>query len=1429
MVLPSKSRDPRLDVKNEKYSNRKSTGHSSQTRKPLKNKKIYLDVKNHSVSSKLEGSLKSLGATIEVFLVKEVNLVVTDRPGRGSGSPSPSLLTPSGARSESPATPEPLPAGEQGPRGARSRAEAMLERARLQPRQISFDPLDNALLWGIAVWPLEKVLKWLDKINDSDKTHSQDSRLLEKPFIKLETSHRHCPSYKEFSAWPAIALDFDAGDCPFSVARHGSGRNAAQPDGDTEKADAACRETDGLSGSSRMTRKARTKLHQDVCSVRLPGYCEVCQVKYSDQKAHVQSKSHLQFVNNDRNFVSLDFLIKQRSSMDAFLQLNGASELTQCSMLCNPRRSLRSVLKLTPLDGPPPPLPNGQHATRAASALNMRQTLEERHLSKVTQHEPLEILCNGMVNHNYETRHGSKVPAPVRQNFWDERGKPRRARTTSASFCNFNEEEPLQLSPTGSDSGHHLRSRGQVSTPKPVPADDERVLRNCDAQSPPPQCVKHQADQLNSASNDLKNKETLKPCRGNSEIIRKKRPSAEEKLIEDNKAYYKLELKNSKLRSSRYFIPQRASEADLTKTDACEKTNVCFSNTNGEETGEDCADVKVMEDTVVKARRKHRRTELSVLSDEAENFMFGEPSRHDSSYESTEEELESSLVKVYHADAQSADVNNIKVKKDAECGIAVKQDESNSCLTPLQCDESSLGSVASSCDTGSTRRKRRTHAEAFIHDNLDYYKFEIPGSRLRYQGSNSPHTPACKNLRESKLVDTNEVSVQVSLSPDGDDVVQEEKPEVGACVEVVDGAKDAKERGQKRAAETKRSSSYGSALEGLQYSFEQVPEREPWYQTYKRQDEGEEVYFAQGESVRWRTFLLPYEMSPSEVPGPSVEQSAVGEGGGASKYRRKRRNKYAHLESKPRKSPRCHASTLAILSSLRHYRRRREVEKLDSAGAQECSSGTVDESSQDVQAACEPEPPEPFQEIERNFEKLLLDQDGLCIDLLEPDCEIGTAGESGGAPARLSATERRRSGHSCRRKSAQSSRKMNGSKEASEIEPVILEGLRQSRNDQLASAVCLPKPGNGPDSDVLELLESASTCRGFERGAFSCRDCALSKCEAMLSLSEMSCNSSECSVASTCDSSHLFHVLGKNYKSCTKKRKRKKNLTGWPMERYKKKGAKKIAEEENCKCDAVECDFNVANKTDEGPGNADVHIQDIVNNVEVTACDVTVAVDGVKETAGNVEGTAENAKVSSENVTVSSENVGVTLDVAKGTAACAVGTAVCADRTSESVDRVADDVGKSDGAESESVHASNCVEAAAVVPDASAETAERGSPGTSDAGTVGCGEPGGGRRDAEGEGAARPARLGPARTVSLEASRRSCEYQPCVRVLKMANLADMLTLSQGAGGGRRLRSASSPSPSPRRSQEGADAQPRRASPRKKVAKALWDAAPGRRR
>lgn len=41
--------------------------------------------------------------------------------------------------------------------GQKSRAEAMLERVRLQPQSVKIDPLDNARLWNIHIYSVQEV------------------------------------------------------------------------------------------------------------------------------------------------------------------------------------------------------------------------------------------------------------------------------------------------------------------------------------------------------------------------------------------------------------------------------------------------------------------------------------------------------------------------------------------------------------------------------------------------------------------------------------------------------------------------------------------------------------------------------------------------------------------------------------------------------------------------------------------------------------------------------------------------------------------------------------------------------------------------------------------------------------------------------------------------------------------------------------------------------------------------------------------------------------------------------------------------------------------------------------------------------------------------------------------------------------------------
>lgn len=245
---------------------------------------------------------------------------------------------------------------------------------------------------------------------------------------------------------------------------------------------------------------------------------------------------------------------------------------------------------------------------------------------------------------------------------------------------------------------------------------------------------------------------------------------------------------------------------------------------------------------------KKRRSQLAVLSDEAESFMFGEPVRK---------------------------VSDDKIdKKDIKL-----HDEK---VEPPHIDESSLDDTCSlaSSDTTPIRRKRRTHAEKFIEDNREYYKFEVTGSRLRYHGTTLPHVRDDSPVKEKKN-QSNET--------------EEQKP-----MEV------------KRDEEIKKDMHFDS----LSFSFESVPYGLSWFQTYLRQDRFEEVHFPA--SSYQRSFLLPYEVIALRQQGTNGSSLLTTT---QSPIFRKRRRKGA-IDKKSRKSPRCHASTLAILGGLSRRGRR---------------------------------------------------------------------------------------------------------------------------------------------------------------------------------------------------------------------------------------------------------------------------------------------------------------------------------------------------------------------------------------------------------------------------------------------------------------------------------------------------------------------------
>lgn len=187
--------------------------------------------------------------------------------------------------------------------------------------------------------------------------------------------------------------------------------------------------------------------------------------------------------------------------------------------------------------------------------------------------------------------------------------------------------------------------------------------------------------------------------RGSRSVRGRHRLSVEERLIEDNRAYYKVEVLGSKLRSS------------------------VLSNNNSQYTvprdgdGEEKKEVPSSEKPVVVRFKRVRKSELSLLSDEAESFMFRELKRDDSSEISDDDEQSSILPR--DTESECNDTNNSICRSSFV----------NSSIKSEIVEDDSQDSV----NLGRARKRRRTQAEALIKDNVDYYKFEIPGSRLRYQ------------------------------------------------------------------------------------------------------------------------------------------------------------------------------------------------------------------------------------------------------------------------------------------------------------------------------------------------------------------------------------------------------------------------------------------------------------------------------------------------------------------------------------------------------------------------------------------------------------------------------------------------------------------------------------------------------------------------
>ncbi|KZC14422.1 PREDICTED: uncharacterized protein LOC107192625 [Dufourea novaeangliae] len=1150
MVSPSKiqhqeHKQPSRENKLTKHSHVRT----EKDLKPLGGKSFYLDIKNHATTAKIEAKIKDLGGVIELFLVRSVNLVVSDRVNKsgyinlekhkwgcasgGSGGP-PSL--------RSLETPTPMPTPQtpyfspdstlsssialrgQTTQRSKSRVDAMLERALIQPQQCSVDPLYNAKSWGIPIWAVDKLQAWLDKIYSSvkDTNHLKQSkhsyqqsstkdlkvRHLKGPYIKFEAFQRNTrPVFVELPVWPTLNFSGNPGSCPFNAKRR------ERP----EKLRVEIKENrEGIQpvkqGEDReMTRRPRTTATRARRTEQLSsGYCEICRISYRDLTKHVQSDQHLSFVRNNDNFLSLDTLINAGANVEAFLKLNRTKNIEKdCNLFSNGDRNLHDIV-----------LPEGKvnrdskslgdfevedikmvQCNGARRNLNLRLS-SPHNLRTRAKHESGHLLrSKGSPWHEvekpekfYDKFEGYTIKKRAKGTIWIEEDEPEdvliqvqelkepkqdeykiKAFSTElgekcknekdcGDVCNKqnnsdNEDaqksivsynEPNNIANTGKvrqnrDSvqyrNHEQHMNGSVknnsnevtlSTNENNCNDSCKISRNetvkglnCKLQlENVTTCIKKSSEicvgvntdvvcnghvikdeqGINKLLNDVDKNDVKadKPprCfkssrRGGRGFRGRHRLSVEERLIEDNRAYYKVEVLGSKLRSS--VISNSNSQCAVQK----------------DVDGEDRKEVPSSEKPVVVRFKRVRKSELSLLSDEAESFMFGEPRREDSS-ETSDDEQSSILPR----------------ETESECNDTVSSEfpgSSIDCASPVK-SETIEDDSQDSLNLGRARKRRRTQAEALIKDNEDYYKFETPGSRLRYQapltGIKEP-SPVEQTAKTQETIENVQVDEQERVYP------SKPSPEV----------------------------------EKMQFSFEAIPASEPWYQTYQRQDEGAEFwhYFSQRDSQK--PFLLPYEIENfHEILAKNQSRS--------ESKRKGRGRSTGCMGRSPRKSPRCHASTLAIMSTIiRKREQQQQTSKLY----------TIDE-CQIIRSQADT--PRPEQKVE-----LKLDIDEELKDMVKTLDEM-----------------------------------LNGT------DNFDVNDSFEPDTTQIESNLYEPNIPKGPPSNLLELLEN-------------CHEIA--NC-----LENSSCASSECGEG--------------NVESPSKRRKKRKNRTGWPGIKMKKKLQSKPSVDVDC-------------------------------------------------------------------------------------------------------------------------------------------------------------------------------------------------------------------------------------------------------------------------
>ncbi|XP_076032228.1 uncharacterized protein LOC143020013 [Oratosquilla oratoria] len=407
---------------------------------------------------------------------------------------------------------------------------------------------------------------------------------------------------------------------------------------------------------------------------------------------------------------------------------------------------------------------------------------------------------------------------------------------------------------------------------------------------------------------------------------------------------------------------------------------------------------------------------------------------------------------------------------------------------------------------------------------------------------------------DTKKVDTNEIEKEViikSENVDKDIKVEEnigklkipkEESDVNHkelfCKEHIENSespsdasiKDRRSSDDSEATDSSTRDSMTKTVDEMYFSFEGVPESESWYQTYQRFIDGIAVneFVYDDDPLR---FVLPYEM-PRDVMKEIICRKSL-----ASK-------KKNDLSDLVRKSPRCHASTLALFSDILPPKRVKTVKVTRSTKVEEVSSDGTSTSGTD---STHPQSVD-FSESFEEFAIIAHHMDLVMLDGKEDLEGLHSSIEASKETEHFEDTDHKKSVPRKRGKKKRLSKEEKDSELsmpveckvfdnplACEIDPQVLLSLGEDVKDLV--------PLNVLTQDPSEVVEDSWKCECTE----------LISCDELSSIDDNTEASSEC--FSLCDSETVDgSVTSENRgRGGRTSKKRRVNLTGWPKTQKRKR------------------------------------------------------------------------------------------------------------------------------------------------------------------------------------------------------------------------------------------------------------------------------------